>query len=116
LNPFELISLLLSACLLGGYYMWLAIEVRLRPMHTVISYSTLKRREWVRSIISGRRDILAVQTLAAACVRLRYGAYPMNQSRLQFCIFRRYRESCRLDPSMWRTLRLSGWAFRHSSW
>lgn len=63
MNLFEVISLLLSAGLLGGYYLWLAFEVRRRPMRTVIGYSALKRREWVRSVMEQRRDILAVQTL-----------------------------------------------------
>jgi len=62
-NRFELVSLILSAGLLGGYYLWLALEVRRRPMRTVIGYSAMKRREWVRSVMEQRRDILAVQTL-----------------------------------------------------
>lgn len=63
MNRFELVSLILSAGLLGGYYLWLALEVRRRPMRTVIGYSAMKRRAWVRSVMEQRRDILAVQTL-----------------------------------------------------
>jgi uncharacterized membrane protein len=62
-NRFELVAILLSAALLGGYYLWLAIEVRRNPLRTVIGYSAIKRREWVRSVMTDRRDILAVQTL-----------------------------------------------------
>ncbi|MGB5570975.1 MAG: DUF599 domain-containing protein [Sedimenticolaceae bacterium] len=56
-------SLLLSVGLLGSYYLWLAFEVRRRPLRTVIGYSAIKRREWVVSVMADRRDILAVQTL-----------------------------------------------------
>ena len=63
MTVFETIIVLLALALMGGYYLWLAIEVRRRPQHTVIGYSTIKRREWVRSVMLERRDILAVQTL-----------------------------------------------------
>ncbi len=63
MNLFEIVSLLSSGGLLAGYYLWLAIEVRRRPLRTIIGYSTIKRREWVRAIMQERRDILAVQTL-----------------------------------------------------
>ena len=63
MNLFEFVSLLLSGGLLGGYYLWLATEVRRRPLRTIIGYSAIKRREWVRSVMLEGRDILAVQTL-----------------------------------------------------
>jgi uncharacterized membrane protein len=63
LNLFELFAVLLSAGLLGGYYVWLALELRRQPLRTVIGYAAIKRREWVRSVMAERRDILAVQTL-----------------------------------------------------
>lgn len=63
MNLFELVSVLLSAGLLGGYYLWLANEVRHHPLRTIVGYSALKRREWVRSVMTERRDILAVQTM-----------------------------------------------------
>jgi len=62
-NRFELTSLILSIVLVGGYYLWLVRELRRRPLRTVIGYSAVKRREWVRSVMQERRDILAVQTL-----------------------------------------------------
>ena len=60
---YETISLLLSLAMLGGYYLWLGFEVRKNPQRTVIGYSAVKRREWIRSVMTERRDILAVQTL-----------------------------------------------------
>lgn len=53
MTVFETIIVLLALALMGGYYLWLAIEVRRRPQHTVIGYSTIKRREWVRSVMPG---------------------------------------------------------------
>ena len=63
MNLFELVCLSASVALLGGYYLWLTIEVRRNPQRTVIGYSAIKRRDWVRSVMTDRRDILAVQTL-----------------------------------------------------
>jgi uncharacterized membrane protein len=60
---FETILLLLSLAVLFGYHLWLAFELRRRPQHTVMGYSAVKRREWVQSVMTDRRDILAVQTL-----------------------------------------------------
>jgi len=63
MNLFEFTALALSSAMLGGYYLWLARQVRRRPLRTIIGYSAIKRREWVQSVMLERRDILAVQTL-----------------------------------------------------
>jgi len=63
MNLFELIAVLLSVALLGGYHLWLARRVRRYPERTIIGNSAIKRRGWVQSVVSERRDILAVQTL-----------------------------------------------------
>ncbi len=60
---YETISLLLSLSILSSYYLWLGIEVKRRPERTVIGYSAVKRRQWVQSVMTQGRDILAVQTL-----------------------------------------------------
>lgn len=46
-----------------GYYVFLLIEVRRDPTRTIIGVAAARRREWVRSVMTDRRDILAVQTL-----------------------------------------------------
>lgn len=60
---FDFLAALLSVLLLGFYYLWLARRVRLTPLRTVIGHNAIKRRAWVQSVVAGRRDILAVQTL-----------------------------------------------------
>lgn len=63
MNLFEIVSVSTSVGLLGGYHLWLAHQIAHRPARTIVGYSTAGRREWVRSIMQQRRDILAVQTL-----------------------------------------------------
>lgn len=63
MTVFETILLLLSLAAFFGYHLWLAFELQRKPQRTLIGYSAVRRREWVRSVMADRRDILAVQTL-----------------------------------------------------
>jgi len=63
MNLFDWAAVLISAGLLTGYFIWLTSGIVREPNRTVIGYSTIKRRAWVRSVVEERRDLLAVQTL-----------------------------------------------------
>jgi uncharacterized membrane protein len=49
--------------LLLGYHLNLAVRVRRQPLKTAIGITNHVRAQWVRGIMHGKSDILAVQTL-----------------------------------------------------
>jgi uncharacterized membrane protein len=59
----DLYSFLICALLLGLYHGYLIYQVRKRPTYTVQAVNHIARAAWVETIMSERRDILAVQTL-----------------------------------------------------
>jgi uncharacterized membrane protein len=59
----DFISFLICAVLLGLYHLYLAYKVKTRPTYTVQAVNRIARTAWVETIMSERRDILAVQTL-----------------------------------------------------
>lgn len=52
-----------SLLLFGVYHAWLVSRVRRRPDVTAFGQARRARAAWVRSVMTERRDILAVQTL-----------------------------------------------------
>lgn len=52
-----------SVALLAGYHLFLAWRVRHDTAYSVQSVHAMARAAWVESVMQGRRDLLAVQTL-----------------------------------------------------
>jgi uncharacterized membrane protein len=59
----DFVSFLICALLLGLYHLYLAYKVKKRPTYTVQAVNRIARTAWVETIMSERRDVLAVQTL-----------------------------------------------------
>ncbi len=59
----DFVSFLICVVLLGIYHLYLAYKVKKRPTYTVQAVNRIARTAWVATIMSERRDILAVQTL-----------------------------------------------------
>ncbi|MCB1804134.1 MAG: DUF599 domain-containing protein [Candidatus Competibacteraceae bacterium] len=59
----NLIETLITLAVLIGYHAYVFHEIRTAPARTLQGTGLLARRDWVRSVMSERRDILAVQTL-----------------------------------------------------
>ena len=60
----DALGFLLSVCLIGGYYAFLHWRTsRYNALYTVQAVNAEARRLWVESVMTNRRDILAVQTL-----------------------------------------------------
>jgi len=64
-NPFhgDLFAFIISATLLASYQIFLRLRVRRDPTYTVQALHAVARTAWVESVMSDKRDILAVQTL-----------------------------------------------------
>jgi uncharacterized membrane protein len=54
---------LVAVLVLAGYHLYLTYEIRKKPLDTVIGLNNHTRKAWVQSVMSERRDILAVQSL-----------------------------------------------------
>ena len=65
LDPDVLLPLL-SAAMVGGYHVFLAIRVRARPDYTMQSFLTKSRTAWIDRIMKEKEGILGVQTLRNA--------------------------------------------------
>lgn len=59
----DLVAAGVSTSILAGYHGWLRWRLRRNPAYTVQSVHALVRTAWVESIMTNRRDILAIQTL-----------------------------------------------------
>lgn len=53
----------LTFLLLLIYHLLLVARVRRQPLHTAVGITNHVRQQWVRSIMQGKNDILAVQTM-----------------------------------------------------
>ena len=63
MNPFEAILVGISIVVVCLYHLHLYIKVKRTPETTAVGMTNLMRKQWVETIMSERRDILAVQTL-----------------------------------------------------
>lgn len=59
----ELILIIISISILSGYHLLLYKKVRNHPLTTAIGMTNHARRVWVMSMMDGKKDILAIQTL-----------------------------------------------------
>jgi len=59
----ELLIVFVSVSVLAGYHFHLYKKVLRQPLTTAIGMTNHARRVWVKSIIDGEKDILAIQTL-----------------------------------------------------
>ncbi len=60
---YDLASFLASASLIIAYHLFIRSKVKKDPAYTVQAINIIARTAWVETIMSERRDILAVQTL-----------------------------------------------------
>jgi uncharacterized membrane protein len=60
---FEVIIAGIALLILLCYHCYLVVMVRKNPLKTSVGLTNRVRREWVKTIIEEKRDILAVQTL-----------------------------------------------------
>ena len=49
--------------ILAAYHLYFAYQVRNHPLDTSVGLTNRLRREWVQTVMEGKRDILAVQTM-----------------------------------------------------
>ena len=59
----DVLAFIVSAALLVGYHAFMRAKLRRNPTFTVQALNALARSAWVESVMTERRDILAVQTL-----------------------------------------------------
>ncbi|AGW13083.1 DUF599 domain-containing protein [Megalodesulfovibrio gigas] len=62
----DLLCLLASAGLYGCYHLFLQCRLRRDPFYTMQAYTELARKAWVASVMTGQKDLLAIQTLRNA--------------------------------------------------
>ena len=109
----DLAAVLVSAALLGGYYAFLHWRTsRHDPLYTIQAVNAEARRLWVESVMSERRDILAVQTLrnstmaasflASTAVLLIMGALSMSGHGNDVAhVLHSLNLTGAVDPSLW---------------
>ena len=59
----EIVLAAVAILILLGYHLHLAHQVRTAPLTTSIGLTNRLRRDWVKTVMAERRDLLAVQTL-----------------------------------------------------
>jgi len=59
----EIVLAAVAILILLGYHIHLAYRVRTAPLKTSIGLTNRLRRDWVKTVMTERRDLLAVQTL-----------------------------------------------------
>lgn len=60
----DALAFLVSAALVGAYYLWLLAKTRRDPTYTIHGVNELARASWVRNVMANpSKDVMAVQTL-----------------------------------------------------